>query len=86
MVLEEYQRILNHHKDILGVRNTESMKYLTTLATIFLPLTLASSILSMQTRFRDLGALLYDFFGVFCLLRTISVGIYFIVGLAIMIS
>ncbi|PGH15006.1 hypothetical protein AJ79_02686 [Helicocarpus griseus UAMH5409] len=85
-VLEEYQRICNYHKDILTARNTESMKYLTTLATIFLPLSLASSMLSMQTRFRDLGVLLYDFIGVFVLLGTLSVVIYFVVRLLMIFS
>ncbi|KAF2012895.1 hypothetical protein BU24DRAFT_453210 [Aaosphaeria arxii CBS 175.79] len=45
---------------------------LTLLAVIFLPLSLASSILSMQTRFTDLHYLIYDFFGVIFLLGTLT--------------
>jgi hypothetical protein len=41
------------------------------LAAIFLPLSLASSLLSMQTRLVDLHYLLYDFCGVIVLLGTI---------------
>jgi hypothetical protein len=41
------------------------------LAAIFLPLSLASSLLSMQTRLTDLHYLLYDFCGVIVLLGTI---------------
>ncbi|KAK4112646.1 hypothetical protein N656DRAFT_70073 [Canariomyces notabilis] len=42
----------------------ESTARLTTLATIFLPLSLASSLLSMSTRVIDLGVLWYDYFGI----------------------
>ncbi|CCT75454.1 uncharacterized protein FFB20_10641 [Fusarium fujikuroi] len=48
-----------------------SVQQLTLLATVFLPLSLAAGILSMQTRFKDLGVLLYDFFGVVVLLAGI---------------
>lgn len=43
------------------------------LAVIFLLLSLASSLLSMQTRFVDLHYSLYDFFGVIVLLGTITI-------------
>ncbi|KAK7185450.1 hypothetical protein PSPO01_08566 [Paraphaeosphaeria sporulosa] len=50
---------------------SERVKYLSLLAVIFLPFSLAS-ILSMQTRFGDLTYLLYDFFGVISLLGTMT--------------
>lgn len=47
-----------------------SVQQLTILATVFLPMSLATGLLSMGTRFRDLGPLLYDFFGVLALIVT----------------
>jgi hypothetical protein len=54
---------------------TSGLRLLSLLAIIFLPLSLASSLLSMQTRFVDLHYLLYDFFGVIVLLGTITAAI-----------
>ncbi|KAK2030812.1 hypothetical protein LX32DRAFT_637870 [Colletotrichum zoysiae] len=59
--IENDLKLLNLSREI---GQTNSVKRLTLLATIFLPLSLAAGILSMQTRFRDLGVLIYDFFGV----------------------
>ncbi|KAG5757832.1 hypothetical protein H9Q72_014029 [Fusarium xylarioides] len=53
------------------INQTRGVQQLTLLATIFLPLSLAAGVLSMQTRFKDLGTLLYDFFGVVVLLAAI---------------
>ncbi|KAJ4989073.1 hypothetical protein SVAN01_05511 [Stagonosporopsis vannaccii] len=50
---------------------SSNLRLLGLLAAIFLPLSLASSLLSMQTRLADLHYLLYDFFGVIVLLGTI---------------
>ncbi|KAF5989749.1 hypothetical protein FBULB1_594 [Fusarium bulbicola] len=55
----------------LNINQTRDVQQLTLLATIFLPLSLAAGVLSMQTRFKDLGTLLYDFFGVVVLLAAI---------------
>ncbi|KAI8963589.1 hypothetical protein F5Y11DRAFT_144506 [Daldinia sp. FL1419] len=60
-----------------------NVQNLTLLATIFLPLSLAAGVLSMQSRFKDLGSLLYDFFGVVVLLAAIVallLGIMFILA------
>ncbi|KAF1976836.1 hypothetical protein BU23DRAFT_13068 [Bimuria novae-zelandiae CBS 107.79] len=57
------------------------LQLLSLLAAIFLPLSLASSILSMQTRFADLGYLLY-FFGVILLLATLTT---LIVGVLVLV-
>lgn len=56
-----------------NAKETRSVQTLTLLATIFLPLSLSAGILSMQTRFKDLGNLLYDFFGVVVLLGCIAI-------------
>lgn len=58
-------QMLSMSRDISQSNNVQT---LTLLATIFLPLSLAAGVLSMQTRFKNLGALLYDFFGVVVLL------------------
>ena len=50
----------------------ESLSRLTILATCFLPLSVSATVLSMQTRFFDLGFLLYDLAGVTFLLGLIA--------------
>lgn len=49
-----------------------NVRLLGLLAAVFLPLSLASSLLSMQTRLKNLGYLLYDFCGVIVLLGTFA--------------
>jgi hypothetical protein len=64
------------------VRNMEesiSVKQFTILAAVFLPLSLAASLLGMQKRFKDLGVLLYDFIGAFLVVGTI--GLLFVVAM-----
>ena len=56
-----------------GMQEAQSVRLLSILASIFLPLSLACGVLSMQTRFAELHYLLYDFFGVLVLLGTIVV-------------
>ena len=63
----------------LNIGDSISIKRLTILAAIFLPLSLASGILSMQTRFVNLHLLLYDFLGVFLLVASFAVLVYFVV-------
>jgi Mg2+ and Co2+ transporter CorA len=55
-----------------SMKETENVQRLTVLATIFLPLSLAARILSMQSRFKDLDYLLYDFVGVAILLEYLA--------------
>ncbi|KAI0122676.1 hypothetical protein F4814DRAFT_217664 [Daldinia grandis] len=68
--LEHSLRFLSMARELNQSGNVQN---LTLLATIFLPLSLAAGVLSMQSRFKDLGTLLYDFFGVVVLLATIVV-------------
>lgn len=72
--VDEIGRNLDHHLKYLelrrGIQEGNGLWILSILASIFLPLSLASSILSMQTRFVNLGTLLYDFCGVVVLLIT----------------
>jgi hypothetical protein len=60
-----------HLKRVNG-KQADSVNRLTLLAAIFLPLSLAAGVLSMQTRFADLNILLYDFVGVVILLGSIT--------------
>jgi hypothetical protein len=63
---------LKHRLKLLELRRNMSqsdhVERLTLLATVFLPMSLAAGILSMKSRFKDLGDVLYDFFGVVILL------------------
>lgn len=67
--------ILEHHLKFLAMRRnieeSSSLRVLTVLVIIFLPLSLACDILSMQTRVKDLHYLLYDFLGVVFVLLTL---------------
>jgi hypothetical protein len=60
----------------LSIRESISAKRLTILASLFLPLSLVSSLLSMQTRFKNLHLLLYDFLGVFILISSLTILAY----------
>ena len=62
---------------------TDAVQLLTTLATIFLPLSLSTGVLSMQSRFKDLGVLLYDFFGVVVLFAAV---VMVILGVSLLVS
>lgn len=56
-----------------NIQESIRVKRLTVLATIFLPLSLSTSILSIQGRFVDLGPKLYDFVGVFVIVGSAAV-------------
>ncbi|KAF1954816.1 hypothetical protein CC80DRAFT_448519 [Byssothecium circinans] len=62
---------LHLFEQLRNFNNSLSVWLLALLASIFLPLSLASSLLSMQSRLADLHFLLYDFCGVIVLLGTI---------------
>ncbi len=61
------------------IKSAEESARLTLLATIFLPLSLSTSLLAMSTRLKKLHLLLYDFVGVAILLSSLAVVIYGIV-------
>ena len=62
--LEELERETN-------ATSEQSLKRLTIMAGLFLPLSLASAILSMTTRVRGLGAILWDWFGLAVVIVTL---------------
>ncbi|KAF2726854.1 hypothetical protein EJ04DRAFT_597080 [Polyplosphaeria fusca] len=70
-MVKQTKRLDERCQDLFALNTTVSqsrqsfyVSILTVLAAVFLPLSLASAILSMSTRFQELGPLLYDFFGV----------------------
>lgn len=63
-----HERRYNLYISALNIHESHSVRRLTTLATGFLPLSLGASMLSIQTRFADLGLLVYDFVAVGMLL------------------
>lgn len=73
---QRYESSWTAYRDTLNVRESQGVRRLTLLATIFLPLSLASSILAMSTRFRDLHLLLFDFVAVFTVLSSVALLIY----------
>lgn len=58
-------------KGVLDFQQSLNMTRLTTLASVFLPLSLAAGLLSMQTRVSQLGLLVYDFTGICIILGTL---------------
>jgi hypothetical protein len=74
--VDQLSNDLQHHLKFLelrrGVQESSSLWTLSILASIFLPLSLASSLLSMGTRFTDLGILLYDFCAISVFLITLA--------------
>lgn len=73
---QRYESAWIAYRDTLDVYESRGVKRLTLLATIFLPLSLSASILAMNTRFRDLHLLLFDFVGVFFVLGSFALMIY----------
>lgn len=70
MSLTSYARARRLLAKIWSSLEVQKTLRLTILATIFLPLSLSAGILGMQSRFKNLGPLLYDFFGVVFILLT----------------
>ncbi|KAG4261197.1 hypothetical protein FPRO04_08188 [Fusarium proliferatum] len=88
--LQKFSDRLDHDLKYLelarNINQTRGVQQLTLLATIFLPLSLAAGVLSMQTRFRDLGTLVYDFFGVVVLLAAIVLIIMILLSLVAVVK
>jgi hypothetical protein len=59
-----------------NTNQAENLSRLTILATCLLPLSISATVLSMQTRFADLGLLLYDLIGVTFLLGFITLTMF----------
>jgi len=71
-----FNSMLEVKKILVEESQAQSVKRLTLIAAVFLPLSLASSLLSMQTRVIDLGVLWYDYFGICFLLFFVGVNVY----------
>lgn len=59
-----YDNLMHFQDSTRSIAQASSLKRLTIFASIFLPISLASSLLSMSTRAATLGVLWYDFFGI----------------------
>ncbi|KAF1988092.1 hypothetical protein K402DRAFT_403263 [Aulographum hederae CBS 113979] len=77
--LDRLHRAFESQNKMANIKDSNSIKLLSILACIFLPLSLSSSLLSMQTRFVNLHLMLYDFVGVFVIISSATILMYFIV-------
>ena len=75
--MDRYKHGWDTYRELLNVHGSEDVKRLTILATIFLPLSLPPCMLAMNTRFADLGPLLYDFVGVSFLVGAVTLILYY---------
>ena len=71
-----YENLMHFQDSAQSIAQASSLKRLTIFASVFLPISLASSLLSMSTRAAALGVLWYDFFGVSVVLGFIMYAIY----------
>ena len=84
-MVERFESRLKFFELFRNVQGSGSIWLLTLLAFIFLPLSLASSVLSMQTRFAELHFLLYDFCGVLMIIGSLTVLIFLGLKLTVVI-
>lgn len=77
--IDRVQRASEIRDRQLNMEKSNSVKRLSILATVFLPLSLSASILSMQNRLTDLGLKLFDFLGLFLILGSAAVLILILV-------
>jgi hypothetical protein len=68
---------LNLYERFAQLRQASSLSALTYCAAFFLPMSLAATFLSMQSRARDLKEKFYDFCGISLLFSTVAVLVYF---------
>jgi hypothetical protein len=84
--IERLNRTFEGRNKVLNIEESTSVKRLTILATIFLPLSLSASILSMGKRVVQLDLILYDFLGVFLIIGSFAVVMLFLVRVALRIE
>ncbi|OAP55464.1 hypothetical protein AYL99_10437 [Fonsecaea erecta] len=77
--IERINRTLETRNKLLNIHESTSVKRLTILAAVFLPASLASSFLSMSQRFHELDLILFDWLGVFVLVSSVTIVLYFAV-------
>ena len=85
-VAERYDRMLRDFELFRGIQDSSGVWLLTLLASIFIPLSLATGILSMQTRFVDLHFLLYDFVGVVIIIGSSAVLLFVMLKLILWLT
>ena len=84
--IDRINRTIETKNRLFNIHEATSVKQLTILAALFLPASLASSFLSMSQRFRDLGPLLYDWFGTFIFVGSASVAIFLLLRAALYVK
>ncbi len=81
-LVEQWQLEIQLQNDRVAIKGADAAFRLATLATVFLPLSFASSLLAMTARFKHLRLLLYDFLGVSVLLLTAALLAWTIIRVA----
>ena len=76
---QSHELAWNSYQQIRSIRASEGVTRLTVLAAIFLPLSLASSMLAMDNRLVDLHLRLFDFVGIFFVLSSIAFLAYLLI-------
>jgi hypothetical protein len=80
-LLAQEEQQYSMYTTTLGIQESESVKRLTILAAMFLPLPLGIGMLSMQARFKSLGYLLYDLVGVTIMIGYLALMLYYVLKL-----
>lgn len=75
-----YDNLMHFQDSAQNISQASCLMRLTILAAVFLPISLASSLLSMSTRAASLGVLWYDFFGISIILSFIMYAVYQVFG------
>ena len=77
---ESHSLAWNSYQQIQSIRASEGVTRLTVLAAVFLPLSLASSMLAMEHRLTDLHLRLFDFVGIFFVLSSLAFVAYLLIS------
>ena len=85
-IVERFESRLKFFELFRGIQDSLRVWLLTLLVCIFLPMSLASGALSMQTRFASLHFLLYDFCGVITIIGSLVVTVFLALKLMTIIA
>jgi len=85
-IAESFESRFRIFERFRGIQDSVSIWLLTLLACIFLPMSLASAILSMQTRLANLHFLLYDFCGIMIIITSLVMLVFLAMKLSIFLS
>ena len=77
---QSHELAWNSYQQIQSIRASEGVTRLTVLAAVFLPLSLASSMLAMEHRLNELHLRLFDFIGIFFVLSSLAFVAYLLIS------